>query len=48
MCEYGIAQVVAGLGHAIAEAVSPRLPIAVSQVLAQVRSCGICGGAGFL
>jgi hypothetical protein len=31
------------LGHAIAQAVSHRLPTAAARVRAQVRSCGICG-----
>jgi hypothetical protein len=31
-------------GHAIAQAVSRRVPKAATQVRAQVRSCGICGG----
>jgi hypothetical protein len=32
------------VGHAIAQAVSRRLPTAAAPVRAQVRSCGICGG----
>jgi hypothetical protein len=32
------------LGHAIAQAVSRRLPTAVAGVRTQVRSCGICDG----
>jgi hypothetical protein len=41
------------VGHAIAQAVSRRLPTAAVRVRAQVRSCEICGGqsgtgAGFL
>jgi hypothetical protein len=41
------------IGRAIAQAVSPWLPIAVAWVQAWVLSCGICGGqsgagAGFL
>jgi hypothetical protein len=40
-------------GRAIAQAVSRRLPTAVTRARAQVRSCGICGGqsgpwAGFI
>jgi hypothetical protein len=31
-------------GHAIAQAVSRRLPTAAARVRAQVSSCGICGG----
>jgi hypothetical protein len=31
-------------GHAVAEAVSRRLPIGVAQVQTQVMSCGTCGG----
>jgi hypothetical protein len=34
------------LGRAMAQAVSHRLPTAAARVLAQVRSCGICGGQG--
>jgi hypothetical protein len=46
-------QVPPGRGHAIAQAVSRRLPTTAAPVRAQVRSCGICGGqsgtgAGFL
>jgi hypothetical protein len=42
-----------GLGRAIAQAVSRRLPTAVIRVRSPVKSCGICGGqsgtgAGFL
>jgi hypothetical protein len=33
-----------GKGHAIAQAVRHRLPIAAAWVQDQVRSCGICGG----
>jgi hypothetical protein len=41
------------IGRAIAQAVSRWLPTTVARVLAQLRSCGICGeqsgtGAGFL
>jgi hypothetical protein len=32
------------LGHAIAQAVSRRLPTAEARVRSQVRLCGICGG----
>jgi hypothetical protein len=40
-------------GSAIAQAVSPRLPVAAARVRAKFKSCGICGGqsgtgAGFL
>jgi hypothetical protein len=33
-----------GIGRAIAQAVSPRLPTAMAQVRARVWSSGICGG----
>jgi hypothetical protein len=41
------------LGHAIAQAVSSRIPTATDRIRVQVMSCGICGGqsgtgAGFL
>jgi hypothetical protein len=33
----------AGVGRAIAQAVSPRLPTAAARIRAQAKSCGICG-----